>query len=75
MDKPPNPFEEMTASQIIEYLGGPTAVSRLLDAPLSTVFSWGKRGIPKSRMAHIVLAARAAGKIPEQATRKPKVRK
>lgn len=50
------------ANLIIDALGGTTAVSRLTDTPLSTVHSWRKNGIPRSRLAHLRLAAKAAGK-------------
>lgn len=49
------------ADQIIDALGGTTAVSRLIKAPLSTVHSWRKKGIPRSRLAHLRLAAQNAG--------------
>jgi hypothetical protein len=42
-------------------LGGPSAVADLLEAPVSTVFSF-KRKISRSRLAHLKLAAAAAGK-------------
>lgn len=45
------------ADQIIDALGGTTAVARMTDAPLSTVHSWRKNGIPRSRMAHLRLVA------------------
>ncbi|MEG3086149.1 carph-isopro domain-containing protein [Sphingomonas sp. PB4P5] len=45
------------ANQIIDALGGTTAVSRMTDAPLSTVHSWRKNGIPRSRLAHLRLVA------------------
>lgn len=50
------------AIQIINALGGVTETARLLHAPVTTVFAWKKNGIPQSRMAHIRLAAEAAGK-------------
>ncbi|MFN3943916.1 MAG: carph-isopro domain-containing protein [Allosphingosinicella sp.] len=42
-------------------LGGTTAVARLIHAPVSTVHSWKRNGIPASRLAHLKLAARDAG--------------
>jgi hypothetical protein len=59
------------SDQIIDALGGTTAVSRMLEAPVQTVHSWRKNGIPPSRFAHLKLAAAAAGKAAEfdQATR------
>lgn len=53
---------QTVADQIIDALGGSTAVSRLIDTPLSTVHSWRKKGISKSRMSHLRLAARADGR-------------
>ena len=47
------------ATQIIKTLGGTTAVARMLQAPVSTVHSWTKDGIPPSRLAHLKLAAHA----------------
>lgn len=44
---------------IIDGLGGTTAVSRMMSAPMSTVHSWRKNGIPPSRMAHLKLVAQA----------------
>lgn len=49
------------ANAVIDHLGGSTAVARLLEAPLSTVHSWRRIGIPPSRMAHLRLAAKEAG--------------
>lgn len=51
------------ANNVIDALGGSTAVSRLTETPLSTVHSWRKNGIPASRFAHLRLAA-AAREIP-----------
>jgi hypothetical protein len=48
------------ADLIIDGLGGSTAVARMMDAPLSTVHSWRKNGIPRSRLAHLKLLARDA---------------
>ena len=50
------------ADQIVDHLGGTTAVHRLTFAPISTVHSWRKNGIPPARLAHLRLAAEAAGK-------------
>lgn len=47
------------ADALIDALGGTTAVSKLTDAPLSTVHSWRKNGIPRSRLSHLRLAVRA----------------
>lgn len=49
-------------NEIIDGLGGTTAVARLLSAPSSTVHSWRKNGIPPSRLAHLKLAAQADGR-------------
>lgn len=45
------------ANEIIDALGGTTEVSRLTEAPISTVHSWRKNGIPGSRLAHLRLIA------------------
>ena len=50
------------ADEIIDAMGGTTAVAKLLSAPASTVHSWRKNGIPPSRLAHLKLAAHHAGK-------------
>lgn len=49
------------ADKIIDALGGTSAVAKLLEAPTSTVHSWRKIGIPPARLAHLRLAAHAAG--------------
>jgi hypothetical protein len=49
------------ASNLIATLGGSTAVSRLTDAPVSTVHSWKQNGIPSSRLAHLRLIAERDG--------------
>jgi hypothetical protein len=48
------------AISIIDGLGGTSAVARLIEAPISTVHSWRRIGIPRSRMAHLRMAANAA---------------
>jgi hypothetical protein len=54
------------ANLVIDHLGGTSAVARLIEAPTSTVHSWRRIGIPPSRMAHLRLAAIAAGRdLPE----------
>jgi hypothetical protein len=50
------------ADIIIDTLGGTTEVSRKTRAPVSTVHSWRKNGIPPSRMAHLEMIAEAEGK-------------
>lgn len=58
---------ETFASKVIDALGGTTAVSRLTEAPPSTVHSWRSIGIPKSRLAHLKLLATTEGvTLPEQ---------
>lgn len=47
------------ASKIIDALGGTTAVAKMTEAPVSTVHSWRKNGIPASRLAHLKLVAQA----------------
>jgi hypothetical protein len=44
------------ACDIIDDFGGTSAVARLISAPISTVHSWRKNGIPASRLAHMRLA-------------------
>jgi hypothetical protein len=48
--------------EAMNALGGTTAVATLLEAPISTVHSWKRKGISDSRLAHLKLAAHAAGK-------------
>ena len=47
------------ADMIIDGLGGTSAVAKLMSAPISTVHSWRKNGIPPSRLAHLKLVATA----------------
>ena len=49
------------AEQIIDALGGTTAVAREIEAPVSTVHSWRKNGIPASRLSHLRLLAKVKG--------------
>ncbi|WIW88988.1 hypothetical protein K3M67_03120 [Sphingobium sp. V4] len=49
------------ADTIIDGLGGTTAVAKMMSAPISTVHSWRKNGIPPSRMAHLRLVVAAEG--------------
>jgi len=49
------------ADIILDGLGGTSAVARMAEAPISTVHSWRRNGIPKSRMAHLRLLARDQG--------------
>ncbi|WP_419880302.1 carph-isopro domain-containing protein [Novosphingobium silvae] len=56
----------ISANLVIDHLGGTSAVARMIEAPTSTVHSWRRIGIPASRMAHLRLAASAAGReLPE----------
>lgn len=50
------------ANTIIDALGGTSAVASMISAPVSTVHSWRKIGIPASRMAHLKLVAQVEGK-------------
>ncbi len=57
-----------TPNQVIDAMGGTTAVSRLTKAPTSTVHSWRKIGIPESRMAHLrMIAAQEGFRLPADA--------
>lgn len=54
------------ADNVIDALGGTTAVAIAIEAPTSTVHSWRKIGIPASRLAHLRLLARQKGvRLPE----------
>jgi hypothetical protein len=50
-----------SANQILDALGGTTAVATAIDAPTSTVHSWRTIGIPRSRLAHLRLIAKQKG--------------
>lgn len=57
---------DTAADQIIDALGGTSAVAAMIEAPTSTVHSWRKIGIPRSRLAHLRLLAEAKGiQLPE----------
>jgi hypothetical protein len=43
------------AADVIDALGGTTAVARKMEASVSTVHSWREAGIPRSRLAHLRL--------------------
>lgn len=45
------------ADKVIDAFGGTSVVARLIDAPVSTVHSWRRIGIPASRLAHLKLVA------------------
>lgn len=49
------------ADQVIDALGGTTAVATAIEAPTSTVHSWRTIGIPRSRLAHLRLLAKEKG--------------
>jgi hypothetical protein len=49
------------SNQIIDALGGTTVVSRMTETSPSTVHSWRKNGIPRSRLAHLRLVADREG--------------
>lgn len=55
------PMQRIT-DDAMAALGGTTEVATLLHAPVSTVHSWKRNGISASRLAHLKLAAQAAGK-------------
>lgn len=46
----------MSAMDVIEMLGGPTAVARLLGCKAPSVIEWRRRGIPAERCPAIELA-------------------
>ncbi|WP_081504248.1 carph-isopro domain-containing protein [Sphingomonas sp. PAMC 26621] len=52
---------ENVSNQIIDALGGTTVVSRMTETSPSTVHSWRKNGIPRSRLAHLRLVADREG--------------
>jgi hypothetical protein len=54
------------ADQVIDALGGTSAVAKAIEAPTSTVHSWRSIGIPTSRLAHLRLLAKEQGvELPE----------
>ena len=46
---------ETAANRIIDAMGGTSAVARRTETPPSTVHSWRRNGIPRSRLAHLRL--------------------
>lgn len=50
------------SANFIDLLGGTSAVSKLTEAPTSTVHSWRTIGIPASRLSHLKMIAQAEGK-------------
>lgn len=55
-------FMQRLTDDAMKELGGTTAVADLLEAPVSTVHSWKRKGISAARLAHLKLAAQVAGK-------------
>lgn len=45
------------ADKVIDALGGTSAVAKRIEAPVSTVHSWRRIGIPSSRLSHLKLIA------------------
>lgn len=54
--------QETLASGLIDRFGGATELARMIGAPVSTVHSWRKLGIPPARLSHIALLAKVAKK-------------
>jgi hypothetical protein len=52
---------QILSDELIDSLGGTTAISRMVQAPVSTVHSWRRKGISASRLAHLKLAVQTAG--------------
>lgn len=60
------------ALRVIHHLGGTSKVAAMIEAPISTVHSWRKIGIPSSRMAHLRLVALAHNRpIPDDVSALP----
>jgi hypothetical protein len=51
----------VAACNLIDALGGTSAVARMTKTATSTVHSWRTIGITESRLHHIQLAAKEAG--------------
>jgi hypothetical protein len=49
------------STNLIKAMGGTTAVSRRTEAPVTTVHSWKRNGIPPSRLAHLKMIAEQDG--------------
>jgi hypothetical protein len=49
------------ADDVIDALGGTSAVAKRINSPVSTVHSWRSIGIPPSRLAHLALLADSEG--------------
>jgi hypothetical protein len=63
------------ARKVIGILGGPSAVSKLVGAPVSTVQSWELKGIPDWRIAVVEAAAAAEKKDIPELPRKERIRR
>lgn len=61
-------FMDQFANNLIDALGGTSAVARDTCTPTSTVHSWRKNGIPTSRLAHIRLIAERDGRAVDWST-------
>jgi hypothetical protein len=46
----------ISATQVIEALGGTAAVARLFDVAMPSVSAWKERGIPRPRMMFLSVA-------------------
>jgi len=51
----------MTASEIIDKLGGPTAVARLLNVKPPSVHAWRNGGIPDDKLIRLAPTLEKAG--------------
>lgn len=49
-------MDEKTPSEIIDALGGTTAVARIFDIRPPSVTEWKTEGIPKARLMYLKLA-------------------
>ena len=52
---------ELSSNDLIDALGGTSAVAKMVHCPTSTVHSWRKNGIPSSRLEHIKLVWKSDG--------------
>lgn len=63
---------DTVANIVIDFLGGTSAVAKMIESPTSTVHSWRSKGIPASRLAHLRLVAKDIGKpLPEDLSTLP----
>ena len=51
---------ETPASKLIDAFGGTSKTATLAGLPISTVHSWRKNGIPRSRLSHLRIVAQVA---------------